>query len=245
MKTRSKVLLIAGAVIAAAAAWFAWTVSPMAGVTSTGAITPMVWAIKDGMANLFIVRDGNSGTTIAIDAGMDPATVQAELARIGIDPATVQAVFFTHGDADHTGGLTAFGKAAMVLPEAEVAMVDGSVPRRMLGMELRGTGFPVPYETIKADEIRSAGGLAVRAIATPGHTAGSTSYLVNGSLLFTGDLLILRGGKAEVLWSFINNDTAQSERSIRQLATREGVSLLATAHSGFSADFAGAMAAFR
>lgn len=243
MKLRRKILIVIGAVLLAAAGWLTYTLFPMTGLVPTGAITPMVWAVKDGMVDLFIVSDGQ--TTIAIDAGMEPEGVKAGLDRLGIDPASVEAVLFTHADTDHIGGLSLFTKATMILPEAEVPMVDGTIPRRMLGMESRAKGFPVAYETIKADAVRSFGGLTVWAVETPGHTAGSTSYLVNGSLLFTGDLLMLRGGKAEPSWSFINNDTAQSEDSIRRIAILKGVSLLATAHTGVSTDFAGALAAWR
>ena len=64
-------------------------------------------------------------------------------------------------------------------------------------------------QLVDGDEIRTAG-IVIRAIATPGHTQGSISYLC-GNMLFTGDALLIngcgrtdfQGGDAERLYNSI------------------------------------------
>ena len=93
-------------------------------------------------------------------------------------------------------------------------------------------------------ETVDAEGISVYAIATPGHTPGSTSWLVEGRHLFVGDALTLAFGKVRIIPSFINMDTKTHRESIRMLAGRvlaaegpdplRGVKCLYTAHSGYT-----------
>jgi glyoxylase-like metal-dependent hydrolase (beta-lactamase superfamily II) len=97
-------------------------------------------------------------------------------------------------------------------------------------------------KTVAAQRIRrvqdgqalSVCGLDVRALATPGHTLGSVSYLVGNSLLFTGDTLCLKHGRVVPSPSCFNQDGRALEASLRKLARVKGVDCLLTAHSGFS-----------
>lgn len=124
-------------------------------------------------------------------------------------------------------------------------MVNGAVKRRLMGREMEGS-LDLPYVTMKENAVMNIGKIKIKAIPTPGHTSGSTAYLVNGRYLFTGDLLVLRDGKAEVTSSMLNNDHELSKQSIRKLARElQGVRIILTAHSGFTTDFERAMTGFK
>jgi glyoxylase-like metal-dependent hydrolase (beta-lactamase superfamily II) len=223
--------------------------SPVLGGPATGQLAEGLWTVRDGFVNAFLIGDGTS--FIAIDAGMAPGGFARQLARLPIDPQAVEAVYFTHADPDHFGAAGLFPRASLVLPADEIPLVTGLARRRMFGLELPlRRAFPQPWQAMAAHETRTHGRTTIRSIPTPGHTPGSTSYLVNGRWLFTGDLLMLRGGRAEPTWPLINNDTAQSRESLRRLATGldgllGGVELLVTAHTGSSGDFGAALADWR
>ncbi|WP_411966655.1 MBL fold metallo-hydrolase [Haloferax sp. YSSS75] len=84
----------------------------------------------------------------------------------------------THIHADHVSGvraLAARGPTA-VIPEPSVA---------------RGVEYEREYTTVADGDVLSVGGVSIEAIHTPGHTSGMTSYLVDESVLLTGDCLFL------------------------------------------------------
>ena len=74
---------------------------------------------------------------------------------------------------------------------------------------------------------------------------GAMSYLVDGRVLFTGDMLALRNDHVRTFYRLINVDTATQKASIGKLARLEGVSLLCTAHTGCTTECARAMRHWR
>ena len=70
----------------------------------TGKLTDMVSCIREYDVNIFFLRKGE--TLIAIDAGYKSHPGLLERCRkIGVNPSKVQALFLTHADPDHAGGL--------------------------------------------------------------------------------------------------------------------------------------------
>jgi hypothetical protein len=67
------------------------------------------------------------------------------------------------------------------------------------------------------------------------------SYLINNSILVVGDILDLKKGKVVMDRGFLQLDKTRQRESILSLSGLRGVSLLCTAHTGYSEDFAGAM----
>lgn len=243
MKLWVKLLLAIILVLLTGFGFLLYRISPMLGVAGTGKVAEGIFALKDSMVNAYLITDGSN--TICIDAGLKMDTLRRELTKLKIDPSAVQMVFFTHADPDHVGGARLFNKAQFILPEMEVAMVNGTVKRRLMGREMKGS-LDLPYVTMKENAEMNIGNIKIKAILTPGHTSGSTSYLVNEHYLFTGDLLVLRNGKAEVTSSMLNNNHELSKQSIRKLAEDlQDVRVILTAHSGFTADFEQAMAGFK
>jgi hydroxyacylglutathione hydrolase len=83
----------------------------------------------------------------------------------------------------------------------------------------------------------TVGTIKVRAIATPGHTPGSLSYLVNDTVLFTGDTLNLQNGLVHTFYRLLSMDAATQRESIKKLARLQNISLLCTAHTGCTTDW--------
>lgn len=198
----------------------------------TGRITDRISAIKDSIVDLYVVK----GTTrfIAFDAGNGPDGVRKGLQSLDINPADVAAVFLTHGDSDHTGGLPVFANADVYLPAEEEQMIDGRTARFFFFIknELGRTHKPIADgQTMEIDGVR------VLAILTPGHTPGSTSYVVDGQYLFSGDNLSLKSGKAGVFSEMINMDSNVQRESLKKLAKLEGIRYVFTAHHGYSDSF--------
>ena len=211
--------------------------------SGTGRISERLYSIGSPMVSFYVYTDGRDG--ICIDSGASAAAALAGMRRIGVDPLSISYVFLTHSDHDHTGGIQAFPRAIVVLPRAEEPVASGELPRRILFIRRRNR-FGSPHESWDDGQIVDVGGIRVRGIATPGHTVGSMSYLVNDEALFTGDLLYLSKGAARPGPRIFTEDVAESARSMARLASLvPSVSILCTAHSGFTRSYGAAMESWK
>ncbi|HYH01907.1 MAG TPA: MBL fold metallo-hydrolase [Bacillota bacterium] len=208
---------------------------------ASGKVTEQVTAVKNLFVNLYLITDGTN--TVAIDAGSNLNQVKRELAKLGIPPEKVLQVFLTHSDADHTGALKLFSKAQVYLSHQEEALIKGKVKRHGIIKNKIGTS---DYRLLTDGDVIESGKIRIQAIATPGHTPGSMSYLVNDRILFTGDLLGLAHDKAVVFSPhFFNMDETTIKKSLAKLARLENIATLYTGHHGVSHDFKQAIAEWR
>lgn len=210
-------------------------------IPASGKIGDDLYLLNLGFVCMYVLKA--RGVLIAFDTGMKPEALRRQFAAIGLDPLEVAHVFLTHSDRDHVGGLAALPAAKVYMPAAESRMLDRSVAR-FFGF-IYNKPFGREYVSLENDQEIAADGVSIRCLATPGHTAGHMSYLVNGRYLIAGDLLNLAGGKAVLDRGFISIDNAKREGSIRKLAQLQGIGLLCPMHSGYTSDFGLAMAAWR
>jgi glyoxylase-like metal-dependent hydrolase (beta-lactamase superfamily II) len=244
MKTRFRFIVLVG--LLGGVALVAYLVRRALSVwhpAPTGKIQEGVYAIRAGrMVNMYVCSDG--AQAVAIDTTTGGGEVERGLKQLGIDPGIVTHVFLTHGDGDHAGGVGLFQNqgATVYMGRDEEPVAQGIIPR--FGNDASDPITP-PYTLLDDGEIVRAGPFEVKAIATPGHTPGHMAYLVNGDTLFVGDLLSLVDGCARPFPSFACIDTATVPESMKKLAKLEGITLLCTGHSGCTADFEGAMRAWK
>ena len=197
----------------------------------TGEAAPGVYAVRSGSANFYLLK-GDDGY-LMIDAGTNQQGIAIALQELGISADDVRAILLTHSDGDHTGALPLFPNAQVYLPEQEVQMIDGTTSRFAF---LGGNSLPMAYQTLADSETIELAGLSVRCILTPGHTPGSTCYLVGEQYLFTGDNLSLKDGKADLFNTFFNMDDAVQRASLAMLAETANPAYIFTAHHGLSED---------
>jgi glyoxylase-like metal-dependent hydrolase (beta-lactamase superfamily II) len=129
----------------------------------------------DWLSNTYLVAAAPGGDGFLVDAGGPVRPLLEKAASDGID---VTHVLLTHHHHDHVAELAAvtdrFPDAQVLIHPAERELVDGA------------TGDLEPGEELEI------GGLAVRAVHTPGHTRGMLSLIVDGQEVFTGDTLFKR-----------------------------------------------------
>lgn len=191
-----------------------------------------LFAIRVNIVNMFLYIGG--GNIIAIDSCYKPKILKREFEKIGINPNDVNHLFLTHSDYDHSGGIDLFPNAKIYLPAVEEQMITRITPRRLW---IYNWPIKRKYEIISDKDIINLGSTKVQAILTPGHTPGSTCYLINNSMLFTGDSLRLNNGKVQPFYTLQNMDTKTQKESIKKLTLLKNVEILCTAHSGYSKDF--------
>ncbi len=129
--------------------------------------------MSDGwLSNTYLVVDESSAAAVMIDAGGPVAPLLERLQR---DDRRLSHVLLTHHHHDHVAELD----------QVIAAHPDAPILIHRLERELvpQATGDLVPGETL------TVGGLEIKLLHTPGHTAGMVSVLINGSDVFTGDTL--------------------------------------------------------
>ena len=160
-------------------------------------------------ANLWVLHDG--GEAAVIDAGNgDDGSHEARLAFFAGDALAglrVTTVALTHHHFDHASGAGRLRAALGAPGDVEVALNaldevllhtpfdredlefpgDPEATAHFRAIEAASLATLVDRPLVDGDTFR-VGGLTVRAVHTPGHTAGHTCYLVEETrLLFTGD----------------------------------------------------------
>lgn len=189
------------------------------GLLDTGPVADGLLAIRQGMVNLFVVQA--PGGLLCFDAGVSVAGVRCGFRVLGLDERQVAAVFLTHLHLDHARGCRLFSNAQLYAGAGEKAPWWGN-----------WVGLAPVFTPVADGQVLAVAGASVRAVATPGHTAGAMAYLVAGRFLFTGDALRLQDGRAQPFHACFNRDHAAAAESAQKLSGIEGVEYLLTAHSG-------------
>ena len=195
---------------------------------ATGKIIENLYAARCIFVN-FYVLDTTAGLVL-FDTGMTPGVAANSLKKLGFDSKAVKYIFLTHTDHDHSGGISAFPKAILYIAKAEAAMINGTTARRGFIYNRRIK----EYRSLENNEAVKIGDTNIQLILTPGHTAGSASYLIDGKVLVTGDLLRLsnKGAILPFLW-LMNMDHKQDSESVKAAGPIiEKVDYILTAHSG-------------
>jgi hydroxyacylglutathione hydrolase len=193
----------------------------------TSRINDSVFCLKDKFVNAYIFR-GNRNY-IMIDAGIDKNSIRSGLESFGIMPEQISAVFLTHTDTDHTGSLGLFKNAKVYMHRDEEQMINGQNGKKFF---IRLKWKYGPYILLNSNDTLTIEGLKIKIIHTPGHTPGSSCFIINGDYLFTGDNLSYKNGKFEHFVDFFNMDTPEQEISIKALPDLGSFKYVLTGHDG-------------
>ncbi|MEU2084818.1 MBL fold metallo-hydrolase [Streptomyces albus] len=175
--------------------------------------------------NTWIVAEPDAAVAVVIDPGpLDDAhlhNVVATAERLG---KRVALTLLTHGHPDHAEGAARFAE----LTGSPVRALD---PALRLGEEGLGAG-----------DVITTGGLELRVVPTPGHTADSLSFhLPADAAVLTGDTVLGRGTTVVAHPDGRLGDYLDSLRALRSLTVDDGVSHVLPGHGPVLADAQGAI----
>lgn len=165
------------------------------------------------MSNSYLTSDG-----VLIDAG---ARADAVLNAARLHGVEVKLVLITHYHVDHIRYLADIVKATgakVAAPDAEADVIEGRARPQLPGAMMRLIYLALRPRPTKVD-IRVRDGDSVmnyRAVWAPGHTPGSTAYVVN-DVMFSGDAVVSTRGRPSLPSSRFTLDQGKAEESFRRL----------------------------
>jgi len=129
------------------------------------------------LSNTWLVAAGRGEDALLVDAGISGKTI---LAAAADQDLKIKMILLTHHHLDHAGHAAAIARrtgAEVVAHEAEIPLF----------------GRVAPVTQVVGDNARlTCGGLSIKALHIPGHTAGQLAFHLEGVGLFTGDTLFRR-----------------------------------------------------
>lgn len=220
-------------------------------------VAPDVFRGAGTHVNWYLLREGRYLTLIDAGWAGDTAAVVASVVAIGCDPRDVRAIVITHAHGDHVGGAPHFRREygtpvhMAAADAARAAAGDLQQPRvvdvvrrltergtarwaldvaRAGALRRRPLPGAIPLPEGDSWEPLDLPGAPVP-VSTPGHTSGSTSYMLPGGLLATGDALITAHPLARLTGpqlapGFLAHDPRAADASLDVLAGLDAEVLL-------------------
>ncbi|WFB08243.1 MBL fold metallo-hydrolase [Streptomyces sp. LX-29] len=175
--------------------------------------------------NTWIIAEPDSDLAVVIDPGpLDEGHLQAVVDTAERAGKRVGLTLLTHGHADHAEGAARFAE----LTGTRVRALD---PALRLG-----------DEGLAAGDVITTGGLELRVVPTPGHTADSLSFhLPADAAVLTGDTVLGRGTTMVAHPDGRLGDYLDSLRRLRSLTVDDGVSTVLPGHGPVLNDAKGAV----
>ncbi|MGW4086031.1 MBL fold metallo-hydrolase [Streptomyces sp. NPDC004822] len=175
--------------------------------------------------NTWIVSEPDSDLAVVIDPGpQDEAHLRNVVATAERSGKRVALTLLTHGHPDHAEGALRFAE----LTGTRVRALD---PALRLGDEGLGAG-----------DVVTVGGLELRVVPTPGHTADSLCFhLPADQAVLTGDTILGRGTTVVAHPDGRLGDYLDSLRRLRSLTVDDGVHTVLPGHGPVLEDAQGAV----
>ncbi|WP_407565949.1 MBL fold metallo-hydrolase [Streptomyces sp. 184] len=175
--------------------------------------------------NTWIVAEPDSAQAVVIDPGpLDEGHLAAVVDTAERAGLRVALTLLTHGHADHAEGAARFAE----LTRTKVRALD---PALRLG-----------DEGLAAGDVISVGGLELRVVPTPGHTADSLCFhLPADDAVLTGDTVLGRGTTMVAHPDGRLGDYLDSLRRLRSLTVDDGVATVLPGHGPVLEDAQGAV----
>jgi hydroxyacylglutathione hydrolase len=125
------------------------------------------------LSNAYLVADPETKSGVLIDGNDELAPLLEMAEREGIE---ITHILVTHPHGDHVAGL------------AEARAKLGNPP--VVAHAATAAEIELPVDVVLDDgETLAAGPLEIKALLTPGHAAGHLAFLIDGTDLFTADVL--------------------------------------------------------
>lgn len=141
--------------------------------------------------NSYLVWAEDSKKAVLIDAGLSTALI---LDYLKANELELVAILVTHAHPDHIAGVADVAEATgadVYLHEIEIPAVK-MMPEMMLAMlGIEELKTPQDIKPLTDGQVLELAGLTIKVLHTPGHSPGSTSFLIEDAL-FDGDL-VFRG----------------------------------------------------
>jgi glyoxylase-like metal-dependent hydrolase (beta-lactamase superfamily II) len=145
--------------------------------------------VTDYETNCYLIRKENSKFGILIDPGGDISKIRNKLKENNLE---IEAILITHGHADHIGAVSFF-KSPVFIHEKDANFLKNSYLNlsELFYFPIVINIKPNIFEDNEKLQFKKSD-LTFKVIHTPGHTPGSSCFLING-ILFSGDTLFKEG----------------------------------------------------
>ncbi len=177
--------------------------------------------------NTYFLVNEQTKYAVLIDGGESYKTIKKAQADLGV---RVTALLLTHAHFDHAGNAKALQDDGV---KVYVSKIDAPKLNNNLNLS---TDFGRKFDYLTPDYIFEDGqvleieGIKITVIATPGHTNGSVTFMVD-NMLFTGDTLFLESvGRTD----FPTGNREQLVQSVKKLFALDGDYNVYPGHQDFT-----------
>ena len=177
------------------------------------------------LSRIYLIEDDD---LTLIDTGMpwSAGRVLRYVRSIGRHPEELRRILVTHSHPDHTGGTPGIVKkssAEVVAHQLDSRQLEEGPALTYLGI-FSSLHVAVPFlkcipldHAVAEDEVIPVAG-GIRALHTPGHTAGSVCYLLEREgLLFSVDTIFSEFGRVSRSMPFPGTDVVRYKQSLERL----------------------------
>jgi hydroxyacylglutathione hydrolase len=136
--------------------------------------------------NCYLVRRDGSDRALLIDPGDEAKKLQGAMEQLGVEP---EAILLTHTHFDHIGAVAPLARATgapVYCPREELPVLAD--PSAFFGAMFGPVEGWDAEHAIDGGQRLALAGLDVEVVATPGHSPGHVTFVLDGAL-FSGDVL--------------------------------------------------------